>query len=155
MRNVAVFLVVFASACGPVPPSGSSRSATAPAAPSESRAPDGLPQPIREAFRRLDHDLTEKDRATIRSTPPEDMINYHFGLGMYVRNEYGLWRGSPLQAYFLARGVRHPDDMSGVLLDAYRLYLRGEQVKMDFLIAAAPSTPELEAFPELDSIASP
>lgn len=101
----------------------------------------GLPPVVSDAFRRLDRELPSGTRDSLRVTPPDGMWRYHHSIGMYVRNNYGLWKGGPLQDYFLARGLRHPDDMSGVLLEAYGLYLRGARVNLDSLIRASPPPP--------------
>lgn len=100
---------------------------------------------VADAFRRLDRELPSETRDSLRATPPDGMWRYHLSVGMYVRNQYGLWKGGPLQHYFLAKGLRHPDDMSGVLLEAYGLYLRGAQVIVDSLIRASPPPPVPEA----------
>ncbi len=44
----------------------------------------------------------------------------HMGIGMWIRNNWGLWRGSRLSKYFNAMGIKHPDDMSGIILESYR-----------------------------------
>lgn len=49
------------------------------------------------------------------------------GLGMWMRNNWRLWAGSRLQKYFLVRGIRHPDDMSGVILEYYYDWLKGQK----------------------------
>lgn len=70
----------------------------------------------------------------------------HYGLGMWIRNWWGLWSGqvdrrpgrrqdrkglsntihrSQLQQYFIDRGVTDPDAMSGILLSIYAKHLRG------------------------------
>ncbi len=115
-----------------------------------------LPAPVADAFRHLDREVPAEDRDTLRATPPAEMVRYHMGLGMYVRNELGLWRGGPLQDWFRANGVQHPDDMSGLLLEAYGLYLRGAPVNLDSIIAAVPPPPRQEFPPgasEADSFA--
>ena len=43
----------------------------------------------------------------------------HFSLGMYLRNNWGLWGGSRLSHYFETRGVQHPDSMSGLIIEYY------------------------------------
>jgi hypothetical protein len=107
-----------------------------------------LPPVVADAFRRLDRELPSETRDSLRAAPPGGMWRYHHSIGMYVRNEYRLWHGGPLQDYFLAKGLRHPDDMSGVLLEAYGLYLRGARVNVDSLIRASPPPPPvLEASP--------
>jgi hypothetical protein len=47
----------------------------------------------------------------------EDMSHYHFGLGMWMRNNRGFWQSSRFAKWFNARGIQHPDDMSGIILD--------------------------------------
>ena len=44
---------------------------------------------------------------------------------MWLRNNWGLWSGSRLERYFYARGVYHPDNMSGAILEYYYDYLHG------------------------------
>lgn len=42
---------------------------------------------------------------------------HHFTLGMWIRNEFGLWRGNlPL---LNDTGYRHPDGASGVIIDVF------------------------------------
>jgi hypothetical protein len=53
----------------------------------------------------------------------DGMVEYHFGLGMWMRNNWGLWSGSRLAKWFAAKGVHHPDDMSGIILGAYWAHL--------------------------------
>ena len=49
----------------------------------------------------------------------EKMVLLHHSLGMYLRNEYGLWSGdSELYRYLYDLGLRHPDDMSSVILES-------------------------------------
>jgi hypothetical protein len=54
--------------------------------------------------------------------PEVDVGAQHFGLGMWVRNQLGLWRGN--EALMEAVGAWHPDDASGPILDALVAYLR-------------------------------
>ncbi len=46
----------------------------------------------------------------------EDVVNLHFGLGMYIRNKY-LWRNKENIEYFAQYyGVEHPDDISSCMI---------------------------------------
>jgi|SRR6185437_6916002 len=48
----------------------------------------------------------------------ENRISEHFGLGLSIRNRYGLWRGNH-QLILSACGYDcHPDDASGRIVDA-------------------------------------
>lgn len=54
-----------------------------------------------------------------KSKSPEDMLGYHFTLGMSVRNLYGLWDSEhALTKWFVQEGVYHADDMSAIILEA-------------------------------------
>jgi len=50
---------------------------------------------------------------------------------MWMRNNWGLWRGSRLSKYFNEMGVFHPDDMSGIILVSYHRYLTGNEIKLE------------------------
>jgi hypothetical protein len=76
----------------------------------------------------LDKFLTEINREEMRALPKrEDMIQYHLGLGTWMRNNWGLWGGSRLQKYFSDRGVKHPESMSTVILYHYHDWLNGRR----------------------------
>ena len=85
-----------------------------------------IPRNLEESFHVLDTMLSAKNIQLIRSLPERQaMSQFHFGLGMWLRNNWGLWGGSRLQQYFLQHGVEHPDNMSGILLEYYYDYLHG------------------------------
>ena len=51
-------------------------------------------------------------------TEDEFSGRYHLGFGMWMRNNWGLWKSSRLSRYFNSLGVYHPDDMTGIILTA-------------------------------------
>ena len=52
----------------------------------------------------------------------------HFGIGMNIRNIWGLWTDSRLKRWFFWRSISHPDIMSHIIMDEYIGHLRGEPV---------------------------
>ena len=87
-----------------------------------------IPKDLGDSFVELDKTLNEADRKEMLALKDRgDMLLYHMGLGMWMRNNWGLWGGSRLQKYFTDRGVDHPDNMSGVILDYYYDWLRGNK----------------------------
>lgn len=73
-----------------------------------------LPETIDEAVDRLTMILDGEQKIAIAVMQKEDLINLHFGLGMAIRNAFGLHEpGSKLLA---SCGVVHPDDASGVII---------------------------------------
>lgn len=79
-----------------------------------------IPKNIKDCFITLDSLLEQSDIDTIKAlTSREETIIYHHGLGTWIRNNWGLWGGSRLQKYFLARDVKHPDSMSALILEYY------------------------------------
>jgi len=53
-------------------------------------------------------------------TENEFACQYHFGLAMQLRNEWGLWSGeSELFKYFQSFGVWHPDDMTSIIFVSF------------------------------------
>ena len=80
-----------------------------------------IPKDIDEAIDSLDAIISPEDKRYITdSLSLEDFgARCHFSLGMWIRNNWGLWGGSRLQRYFVEKNVYHPDDMSGEILNAY------------------------------------
>ena len=87
-----------------------------------------IPRDLGECFVELDKLLTEIDKKEMKALPDrEDMIQYHMDIGMWMRNNWGLWGGSRLQKYFTSRGVTHPDEMSSIVLEFYYDWLNGKK----------------------------
>ncbi len=89
-------------------------------------------------LRAIGDEIPPSTRAELRSTAQEDMaVEFHMGLGLWLRNEYIHPERSFLNEYFLRRGLDHPDEMSGVALQALRAIERGEALKIDEWIETA------------------
>lgn len=55
--------------------------------------------------------------------------DYHFGMGMYIRNEWGFWvKEGPLYEELEALGLHHPDDMSGLILKGMVQKVLGQEL---------------------------
>jgi hypothetical protein len=85
------------------------------------------PQTLEEAVGQLQkvHSDSLKQRIAAQ-TEAEFTAGAHFGVGMWMRNNWGLWRGGPLAQHFHTLGIYHPDDMSGIILTCYYRTLRGQ-----------------------------
>ncbi len=73
--------------------------------------------------------MSEADLDALAATPRDHLIgNYHFGLGMYIRNGFGLWRGNEALRVDLSQGeVTHPDELSGMIIEALWEALRKQR----------------------------
>ena len=84
-----------------------------------------IPKDLEDCMRQLDSMLNAEDKAYIQK---EGAAAVHFSLGMWIRNNWGLWGSSRLQKYFVDNGIKHPDDMSEVILGCYVKHLNGEEL---------------------------
>jgi hypothetical protein len=64
-------------------------------------------------------------------TENEFLGGSHFGLGMWIRNNWGLWRGGELAKEFNVKGIFHPDDMSGIILKCYYRQLHTQNWELE------------------------
>ena len=90
------------------------------------------PKNLEEAvlqLERIHHDTTKQ--RILEMT--EDLFtgHSHFGLGMWIRNNWKLWKGGELAKYFNSIGIFHPDDMSGIILTSYYRHLKGQERALD------------------------
>lgn len=90
-----------------------------------------IPKDLADCFVQLKKLLKPEEVERMRSGTEDDMNRYHFGLGMWIRNNWGLWGGSPLAKWFNARGIKHPDDMSGIILDSFWRHLNDKPIKLE------------------------
>ncbi|MFG6412315.1 DUF6794 domain-containing protein [Roseateles sp. DC23W] len=60
----------------------------------------------------------EPGKDILRQTKKDDLIGFHIGCGMGIRNHYGLWRGNEgLLEDACGKGC-NPDNASGVIIEA-------------------------------------
>jgi hypothetical protein len=74
--------------------------------------------------KKLLDETPESTREEIRKQVKEakGMIAYHPTLGRMVRNRFGLWKeDNPYTAYINEEDPKHPDNLSGLILEAYWL----------------------------------
>ncbi len=89
------------------------------------------PTTLAEAHTALERMLSPGTLAEIDAMPSEkDMIQYHFSLGLNIRNGWGLWAGSPLAKHMQELGFVHPDDMSGVILNTFWCKRHGQDFRL-------------------------
>lgn len=96
--------------------------------------------------------LSDDDKHTIKSTPYADLILFHSGWGMGIRNGFCLWRGGPLADWFIERNVTHPDNMSGYLIELYWANLNGCKPDVEAFVEQTypPGTDHLNCPPYID-----
>ena len=82
------------------------------------------PKNLTECLQMLDKNLKTEDKDYIKTlTEDEFFMESHFTIGMGIRNEW-IRSGNPeLVKFFLDQGVKHPDDMSAMILTSYYRYL--------------------------------
>lgn len=78
-----------------------------------------IPKDMNDALSELDKKLDNQAKERFKNLNEKDLTIEHFGLGLWMRNNWGLWKHSRLAQYFYTKGILHPDDMSGVMLDCY------------------------------------
>lgn len=84
------------------------------------------PKTAAEAWKRLDKRLSEEDKKAIKEA--ENMSEFHFSLGMWIRN-YWIYTGERENLDSLLKDLGAPEflvgDMaSSAILDAYQKHLR-------------------------------
>lgn len=74
------------------------------------------PRTVEAAVERMLSVMTAEQRELVRGTACSDLIRFHDNLGMWIRNQFGLWRGN--KELMEACGLPHPDDCSMVIIEA-------------------------------------
>lgn len=90
-----------------------------------------IPRDLNDCLNQLDSMFADSIKMKIKTlTEDEFSGKYHFGFGMWMRNNWGLWKGSRLSKYFNSISVYHPDDMTGIIFDSYHRKLTGQEIKL-------------------------
>ncbi len=91
-----------------------------------------IPTDLDDCLKQLDSMFADSTKTKIKVlTEDEFSGKYHFGFGMWMRNNWGLWRGSRLSKYFNSLGVYHPEDMTGIIFNSFHRQLTGKSIKLN------------------------
>ena len=89
-----------------------------------------VPKDLEDSFKELNAMLHPKLIEQIRLNSEGFMIGFHHGLGMWLRNNWSLWKGGRLANYFRKYLIWHPDDMSGIILNSYWRHLHNMPIEL-------------------------
>lgn len=90
------------------------------------------PKNFEESLVILDSMMNPKMKEWIKCLPDGEFGGYvHHGFGTFLRNSWGLWGNSELAENLYEKGILHPDDMSGIILDSYQRNLKGKKIQLD------------------------
>ena len=90
-----------------------------------------IPKNLEDCFVELKKMLHPTLINEMRLQSEDDMILYHHGLGTWIRNNWALWAKGRLSKYFNEVGIKHPDDMSGIILTSFWRHLHSQPIKLD------------------------
>lgn len=90
-----------------------------------------IPKDLKDSFSQINILWSDSVKIKVKAMKESDFVNNsHFGFGMWMRNNWGLWKGSRLFRYLNEKGLNHPDDMSSVILTSYHRHLNNRNLKL-------------------------
>lgn len=91
-----------------------------------------VPFGLKRTINQIDKNLNDTIKYDFKIAPENLATSkHHFGLGLDLRNGKGLWRGSLLKTYFKLNGIKHPDDMSSIILTTYHRKLNNQPINFN------------------------
>ncbi len=90
------------------------------------------PKDLDEAIAFLDCKWSESDKLEFKNKNEKVAVaELHFGTGMSIRNNWGLWAGkNKLYRFFKSKGIFHPDDMSSIILTSFHRKLNAQPINL-------------------------
>jgi hypothetical protein len=96
-----------------------------------------IPKDLEDCFQQINSFWPDSVKQRMAALTEDDFsVRLHFGLGLWMRNNWQLWGGSRLSKYFNDTGIYHPDDMSGIILTSYHRRLNGKNIELNEQIAS-------------------
>jgi hypothetical protein len=91
-----------------------------------------VPKDLNEALEILSCKWPEKEIKEFKALKEENLAEFHFGAGLSMRNNWGLWQGNnELVREFNKIGIHHPDDMSAIILKSFHRRLNNKDIDLD------------------------
>ena len=91
------------------------------------------PTTLEDCFWLLESNCDPKELEKAQSLSEDKFVGMsHHGMGMWIRNNWGLWSGdSGISKFFRDLGIYHADDMSGIILTSFHRHLLKKPLEID------------------------
>jgi len=94
-----------------------------------------IPKDILECIAQIDISCGDELRKEANHMSEDDFTAItHASYGMWIRNNWGLWKGSRLKQYFSSRGVSFAENISNVIFASYYRYVTGKKINFGELL---------------------
>lgn len=91
-----------------------------------------IPGTLDECFVALKQKFLPKELQTFFDTEEDVLLGkYHFSWGLWLRNAWGLQKGSRLTHYFQQMGINESDDMSSIILKSFWRHLHEQPLDLE------------------------
>ena len=91
-----------------------------------------IPKDINDCIAQIDKLWNDSTKLEVKKMSEDEFIGTsHFGIGLWIRNNWNLWRNFRLTVYFNNLEIYHPDDMSSIILKSYYRYLNNQDIKIN------------------------
>ncbi|MFN3755141.1 DUF6794 domain-containing protein [Flavobacterium sp.] len=91
-----------------------------------------IPKDLEDSFKQINTFWPDSTRTKLKQLSEDEFSGrVHLGFGMWLRNNWQLWAGSRLSKFFNDKGIFHPDDMSGIILQSYHRHLNNKEIDLD------------------------
>jgi hypothetical protein len=84
-----------------------------------------IPMTLNDCYLILNNLLNADIKKDIKESSNSELIKYHMGLGMWIRNNWIRQTDKRITKLLYDHGIRHPDDMSQLIIIGYHYYLNG------------------------------
>jgi hypothetical protein len=88
-----------------------------------------IPKDLADALAQLDKLISAESQEKFKTVGEEKAVHHlYFSLGRWIWVNWSLTNGSRLSEYFRQCGVRHPEDMSMLIIRSYHRHLNGKDL---------------------------
>ncbi|HPG12722.1 MAG TPA: hypothetical protein PLU37_14410 [Chitinophagaceae bacterium] len=95
-----------------------------------------IPSNLNDCFTQLDRFWSDSLKNVIRNMSESKFTaGEHLNSGMWIRNNWGLHRGSRLTKFFNNIGVSNAEGISGIIITSYYRYLKGINIDLAYQIS--------------------
>jgi hypothetical protein len=84
-----------------------------------------IPLTLNDCYIALNKTLDAQVKNDIKNSSVNDLYKYHFGLGMWIRNNWIRQTNNRITKLFLDNDIRNPDFMAQIIIKGYHYYLNG------------------------------